>query len=242
MTLSFVAYLERRLEQDPPKQKGLRTKERLKIAAAKLLGDVGYHALRVSDVSASAGLAEGSFYMYFKDKSDLTLQVLTQLLEESFDLEDVASVETTAFGATRASNRRWIALCRANAGLLRCVFQLGDEIPEFTRLPQRVNRQWYERVARAVVHRRGAEGVTLNGAMLGAYFLGAMMDEIVRKLIVYPDPDFLALLRDLKANDDDVADAATVVWLRILYPSEPIVGLTSPTAQAIALLVAGESI
>ncbi len=154
MSLSFVDYLEKRLAEDPPKQKGLRTRERLKIAAAKRLGESGYHALRVSDVSTSANLAEGSFYLYFKDKADITLQVLTQMLEESFELEGAAAPETTAYGAIRSSNRRWIALCRANAGLLRCVFQLGDEIAEFTRLPQRVNRIWYERVARAVAHRR----------------------------------------------------------------------------------------
>jgi TetR/AcrR family transcriptional repressor of nem operon len=220
MSLSFVDYLETRLAADPPKQKGLRTRERLKIAAAKKLGESGYHALRVSDVSATAGLAEGSFYLYFKDKADITLQVLTQMLEESFELEGAAAPETTAYGAIRSSNRRWIALCRANAGLLRCVFQLGDEIAEFTRLPQRVNRIWYERVARAVTHRRDAGGASLQIAMLAVYMLGAMMDELVRKLVIYPDPDFIALVDDLGFSDDDLADAASVIWLRVLYPDE----------------------
>lgn len=235
MSLSFVDYLERRLEEDPPKKKGLRTRERLKIAAARRLGDGGYHALRVSDVSATAGLAEGSFYLYFKDKADITLEVLTQMLEESFALDAVAATEATPYGAIRASNRHWIALCRANAGLMRCVFQLGDEIAEFTRLPQRVNRIWYERVARSVVRRRESDGVQLDTAMLAVYMLGAMMDELIRKLVVYPDPDFLELVRRLDLEDNDLADAASVLWLRALYPQAEA---EEPAGSAAALLAA----
>ena len=46
-----------------------------------------------------------------------------------------------------------------------------------------------------------------------------MMDELVRKLIVYPDPDLQELMKELNADDEVIADATSVVWLRILYPS-----------------------
>jgi hypothetical protein len=48
--------------------------------------------------------------------------------------------------------------------------------------------------------------------------VGGMMDELVRKLIIYPDPDFQKLLVDLEADDDAVADAASVMCLHILHP------------------------
>lgn len=159
--------------------------------------------------------------------------ILTQMLEESFALEGVAEPEATPYGAIRASNRHWLALCRANAGLMRCVFQLGDEIAEFTRLPQRVNRIWYERVARSVVRRREAEEVQLKTATLAVYMLGAMMDELVRKLVVYPDPDFLDVVQSLGLSDDDLADAASVIWLRVLYPGAEV---EEPSTSAAALL------
>lgn len=240
VTLNFVDDLEHRLTTAPPRQKGQRTRERLKIAAARLLAEKGYHALRVGDVSAAAGLAEGSFYVYFQDKADITLTVLTELLEVSFDLEPVAAGESGAFGAIRASNRRWIALCRANAGLLRCVFQLGDEIAEFTRLPQRVNRIWYERVAQAVVRRHPDGAVSLPVAMLAVYMLGAMMDELARKLVVYPDPEFLRLLEQLSLDDDALADATSVLWMRTLYPDLPIDGDLGPI-EPFQRLLAGQT-
>ena len=79
--LSFIEHLEEQLRTAPPKQKGLRTRQRLKIATARILERDGYHAMRVSDITARARLAEGSFYVYFKDKTDAALIVLSELLE-----------------------------------------------------------------------------------------------------------------------------------------------------------------
>lgn len=217
--LSFVTWLERRLAEQPPKQKGQRTRERLRIATAKVLAEKGYHGLRVTDVTEAAGVAEGSFYVYFKDKTDAALDVLTSLLEDFYALHLNAPAETdSAFEAIRVANRRWLQLCRANPGLIRCVLQLGDEIPEFSRLVHRTNRDWYSRVASSVVRRYPAGAVAYEAALLAAYLLGAMMDEVTRKLIVYPDESLLELLGKLGETDEVLVDAASVLWMRCLYP------------------------
>ncbi len=215
-TLSFIEYLENQLRDHAPKQKGARTRQRLKIATAKMLEEKGYHAMRVADVTDCAGVAEGSFYVYFRDKKDASLTVLTSLLEDFVDLAGPPKVTRTRFESIQVTNRRWIALCRANSGLMRCMFQLGDEEPDFAQLLQRTNRQWYERVALSVLRRDKKS--RSEQVLLVVYFLGAMMDEIVRKLIVYPDPEFHKVLKTLKANDDAVADAASLIWLKILDP------------------------
>lgn len=240
--LDFIAFLEHRLDSQPPRQKGLRTRERLRISAARLLCEKGYHALRVSDVSADAGLAEGSFYIYFQDKADISLSVLTELLEVWFDLEGTSPAGDGPFAAIRSSNRRWIALCRANAGLLRCVFQLGDENSQFSYLLQRVNRTWYERVARGVVHRYPSGAITLEAATLAVYLVGAMMDELTRKLVIYPDPLFLALLESLQLDDDGLADASSLLWARTLYPDVPIPADLEGTTPLHALLAPGATL
>jgi TetR/AcrR family transcriptional repressor of nem operon len=218
MTLSFIDYLEKNLSDDPPKLRGARTRERLKIAAARALEEKGYHALRVADVTAGAKVAEGSFYVYFKDKTDVALTVLTELLEEFFKLDAKVSAERSPFEAIRQTNRRWLAVCRANAGLMRCILQLGDEEPELSRLSRRTNRIWYERVARSL--RRRKSNVGTGAALFALYLVGGMMDELVRKLIIYPDPEFRALLEEMQADDDAIADAASVLWLHIFHPEE----------------------
>lgn len=217
MTLSFTEHLQQRLRESPPKQKGERTRLRLRIATAKSLERHGYHAMRVTDVTASAKVAEGSFYVYFTDKTDAALSVLSELLEDFLDLAVKSSAHRDPFDAIRATNRRWLSVCRANAGLMRCILQLGDEDPNLAKLAQRANRLWYERVAQSdAKRRRSPKGPA--AALLAAYLLGGMMDELVRKLIIYPDPRFAELLEELKADDNAVADAASIVWLQVFHP------------------------
>ncbi len=219
---SLVDHLERRLALSPPRQKGERTRLRLRIAIAKVLERKGYLSARVSDFSAQAGLAEGSFYVYFRDKTEAALDVLTELVEEFFPLHHDHTDDGNPFAAIRLANRRWFRVCRGNSGLMRCILQLGDEIPDFARLAQRTNQAWYEVVVRSVLRQHPEGAVERNDALLAVYLLGAMMDELTRKLIVYPEPDFLRLLNKLGLDDDGVADAASVVWMRTLYPGQDV--------------------
>lgn len=186
--------------------------------------------MRVTDVTEETGIAEGSFYVYFKDKTEATLAVLTDMLDNFFALEAPreGTEPRTAYDSIRLANRRWIAVCRANAGLMRCILQVGDEAPEFAQLSQRANTTWYERVAMGAKRRRGEEGAA---PLLAAYLLGGMMDELVRKLIVYPDADLMALLQTMDLDDDGVADACSLIWLRTFHPREPI-----PTDLAASVL------
>lgn len=217
----FITFLKDRLAKNPPSQKGARTRERLKIAAAEVLEEKGYLATKAGDIATRAGVAEGSFYIYFKDKSDSTIAVLTTLLDE-FVLLPSQSADRAEhpFKAIRRANRRWISVARANPGLMRCVLQLGDENPDFAAVIQRANRTWFGHVARTVTRRRGI--IDQGPTLFVVYLLGAMMDDILRKLIIYPDRDFLSLLQTLHGDDDMIADATSILWLRLLHPEEAL--------------------
>ena len=221
MTLSFIEFLETRLRDAPPKLKGERTRARLMIATAKVLEQKGYHAMRLKDVTDCAELAEGAFYIYFRDKLDAALTVLTALLEEFISIKFQTPARSEGDGpfvALRWANRQWITVSRANSGLMRCLQQLGDDNSEFSLLVQRTNSRWRERIFRSLSRRSGPSAAPALGK-LAVYLLGAMMVELVRKLIVYPDPDLQELMKELNADDEVIADATSVVWLRILYPS-----------------------
>jgi hypothetical protein len=72
--------------------------------------------------------------------------------------------------------------------------------------------------------------------LLAAYALGAMMDEMARKLIVYPDPALLTLAGKVAPSDAEIADFFTVLWHRALYSSQPIESEIGPAAREIAEL------
>lgn len=137
--------------------------------------------------------------MYFRDKTDAALTVLSELLEEFLDLG----------GRPQAGART------------QCILQLGDEDPRLAELVRRGNQIWYEKIARSSSLRRGLPP-DRGAAMFVAYMLGSMMDELVRKLFIYPDPGFHTLLRQLDADDDAVADAASVIFLHVLNPGAAV--------------------
>ncbi len=234
--LRYADYLQHELLHNPKRTKGERTKEALKLGAIRVLDDVGYHAMRVSDLCEAAQVGSATFYLYFENKADITLQVLSEYLEQGVALLPSRQVGMTAFDSIRASNQRWLEVGRANAGLLRCVLQLGDEEPGFRELVQRSNRAWYERIALSISRRFPEGAVSEDAALLAAYCLGGMMDELARKLIVYPDPDLQALTGRTAASDAEIAEFFAVLWHRALYGGLPIDGVLSPASRSIASL------
>jgi TetR/AcrR family transcriptional repressor of nem operon len=232
---SFTAALAKRLATDPPKRKGERTRERFKLATAQVLEEFGFHAMRVSDISDAAEASEGTFYIYFRDKRDATRTVLQEFLSGIQTGGDGdALARGSAFDAIRHTNLQWIRLVRANAGLMRCAFQLGDEDAEFGRLVHSYNRIWYERVAKSVVRHRPQGAISMNAALFAAYSLGAMMDDLMRRMVVYPDQDFLAFLRKVAPTDEAIADALSVIWIRVLYPNEDLPKMSRLAAELAA--------
>ena len=51
-------------------------------AALRSFADKGYHGTHVSDIISAAGIARGTFYLYFEGKSAIFLELLDQLLVE----------------------------------------------------------------------------------------------------------------------------------------------------------------
>jgi hypothetical protein len=82
--------------------------------------------------------------------------------------------------------------------------------------------------------RRHADG---KAVLLTIYFLGSMMDEIVRKMIVFPDSDFNDLLEEWKADDAAIADAASLIWMRVFDPSAKPPDDLAPAARDIAKIM-----
>lgn len=57
-----------------------RRRERLLDAALEVFARSGYHGTRVSDIIEEAGVARGTFYLYFESKSAIFLELIDRLL------------------------------------------------------------------------------------------------------------------------------------------------------------------
>lgn len=63
------------------KKRELRRREILDVARA-VFAEKGYHHTHVADIIEAAGIARGTFYLYFESKSAIFLELLEQLLVE----------------------------------------------------------------------------------------------------------------------------------------------------------------
>lgn len=60
------------------KTKGVRTKRQLYQCAMKLFRERGFDRVSVDEIVREAGMAKGTFYIYFNTKSDIILEMLRQ--------------------------------------------------------------------------------------------------------------------------------------------------------------------
>jgi AcrR family transcriptional regulator len=62
-------------KRSPRDAKRARTRARLTEAALRLMAESGINATSVSEIAAAAALANGTFYLYFRDKSEIVAAV-----------------------------------------------------------------------------------------------------------------------------------------------------------------------
>ena len=60
-------------------------KSAIVVAAAACFAERGYHATQVSDIIARAGIARGTFYLYFKSKHEIFSSILDGFIGELQD-------------------------------------------------------------------------------------------------------------------------------------------------------------
>lgn len=189
---------------------------RLKLlasVAAELQSGVARSALKVAVVTAKAGVAHGTFYRYFAD-----IRAATEALIEAFAafvrdrLEGAREGDPGSRERVRGATLIYTRVFRANAPLMRCLFDLGGEETAVSKSLQELNWQWNMRMAASIAKRRagGSGGGPKPPAELlpVAYALGGMIDEFLTQLYLRKDP----ALDDLADDEAAVADLLTELW------------------------------
>jgi len=206
-----------RLSANAAAPKAQRTRLRLMAAIAALLEDSGFHDLRVADCAARAGLAHGTFYRYWPDRGAAAQDVLSDFMATITARRPPRGGDAPLFDRILAANRYYVAVYRQNAGLMRCLMQLGNSDPAFARIGQAANLALARRVVRAW-EREDARAAQLPEQERIARALAciAMVEGVLREFYVRPVPEPLAAMRE-----EEVADLISACWFRTLLGREP---------------------
>ena len=99
-------------------------KEQILAAARAVFDEKGYESATISDVVRRAGVAQGTFYLYFASKRDAVLELARRPMEEIAARMESAIAKATSFeGTIRAAAQIAFEWGRPNMDLCRLMTQ-----------------------------------------------------------------------------------------------------------------------
>lgn len=97
-----------------------RRRDEILHAALKLISEKGYQALGIADIASELGIGHGTFYRYFKNKQDVALAVLEEVIKRITRV--VTDIPATGIGTLEQYRER-------NALIGNALFDLMEEEP-----------------------------------------------------------------------------------------------------------------
>jgi AcrR family transcriptional regulator len=165
----------------PASARGVRTRTALVQAAKEVFERDGFLEARITDITARAGVAAGSFYTYFTSKEAAFAAVIEELSEEMLHpaLSRSLADRDDPVAVIEAANRAYLDTYRSNAKLMGLLEQVAQIDEDFRRLRRRralaFSRRNTEALAR--LQERGLADPELDPA-LAAQALSVMVSRM----------------------------------------------------------------
>lgn len=136
----------------PLTARGEATRRRILDAAEEVFGAVGYYEASISEITRRAGVAQGTFYIYFHTKRD----AFVELIDDIGNRLRAATTSAIAGAASRIEAERrgfaaFLDFVAAHRDIYRIVEEAGRVAPQAAREYYRRISQGYERGLRAAM-------------------------------------------------------------------------------------------
>jgi AcrR family transcriptional regulator len=201
------------------RRKRVRTKAALIAAAASELEKTGFDSLTVEGISDAAGMARGTFYLYYRKRSDIAAAVMKFYWALLRIHRPKGGARLDLRESIHRMNNFSARVAMKNARLLSGRETLMLENPYLARRFEAINHTWAGRVVRDVMARGIATPVnnTPDFLHLKARAVINMSDALLRD--IYRGFDLRA---DVPSVDPDlVVRVMDDLWFRALYMEAP---------------------
>ncbi|MFN2425538.1 MAG: TetR/AcrR family transcriptional regulator, partial [Candidatus Binatia bacterium] len=111
-----------------PARSRIQTRQRLVDAAVRLFAERGLHGVTSHEIARAAGVASGTFYLHFRDKTDVYRHIVFHAIEELALL--VQQAIGTAPGSVlglRARAEAIVSFAERNRDIVRILFSTDAE-------------------------------------------------------------------------------------------------------------------
>jgi AcrR family transcriptional regulator len=189
-------------------RKGAATRARLVSAAHSVFAELGFIQTRITDITAAAESANGTFYVYFDSKEEILKAVVDEVIADFLNtLRTDRPKEADPITLIASDNRQYIVAYRQHAEIMRVLEQVATFNEEFAELRRSIRERFVERAARGIQAWQ-AEGLcsTEFSPRTMAGLLVAMVDNF--------SYNWLSLGH--RYDQSEVADAMTDIWAKAL--------------------------
>ena len=210
-SICYVDHLAATIAAGDGRTKGEERRLGLLQAAAEILQQGGYQDLRIADVIERAGVARGTFYIYFRDKSDIVLSVLADFRQTLMTTANLDLRGQSWEQRIHTVNLQFALLHENNAGLMQAFRQLVDEAEDFRTLRHQTERAWARRQFAAWSRRFGRPATPEAGDALyrRLHAMRAMTEHLCMQIYIERMPELVALY----PTAEDVARVCSEIWI-----------------------------
>ena len=179
-------------------------------AAEALLRERPFRELTVDELMRRTGLSRPSFYVYFRDRHELVLRVVEHIGGELFAMSERWYQGTGAGPAlVREAIDGVVGVFAAHGPVLRALADAAAEDPRVEAAYLGLLQRFVDATARHIEEEMAAGRILPLDAEQTATALTWMMERYLQ----------LSLGRPPYRPVDEVADALTTIWSRVLYGS-----------------------
>jgi AcrR family transcriptional regulator len=197
-----------RTETQPRTARGQKTRERLLAAARTVFEGKGFLDTRVSDICDEAGLAHGTFYIYFPDKEEIFYTLVDSVVADRYLLTAVPEdFEGTVADRFAYTLRQYFEEMRRSRHFSRIVEQVATFDEHMREHRMEIRRKFRERIQHGIerLQQQGAADPDIS-AELTAEALVAMINNFAYINFILGERDDLDI--------DQVVATLTSIWAR----------------------------
>ena len=172
-------------------KKKLEKKKKIIECAYQLFQSAGVSATAIDDVVKNAGIARGTFYLYFKDKSDLLEQLImfksTETMKEilRYARAELSGRETDFLGAVRRTVEMYVDFLESHREILAI---LHKNIAACIRELPRFYDDEADGMYRDILQKFAQEGYTAEETAQKIFIVVSMVDSVCSDAILYGRP------------------------------------------------------
>jgi AcrR family transcriptional regulator len=198
-------------------RKGKRTLARIKCSTCELLERMPLSLLKIEHVCRAAGIALGTFYIYFPNRQFLLNAVLREYIEFVRErMIERSRVSKNYVESVRQTTMAYYRLFEQNRGLMKCLISHYEDFPEVSAITSEMNRSWIEINVRSMKKRLRSQGHsgTIPEAELfrRCYALGGMVDQYLSYIFIVGDKN----VQDISGTANDIIETLSHIWISAL--------------------------